>query len=62
MTKLFSSDLSLDDGSEIQNALEQLTNQRTVPNIFIGTKHIGGSSDLEAKIKSGEVKSLIDAL
>ncbi|EON98738.1 putative glutaredoxin protein [Phaeoacremonium minimum UCRPA7] len=37
-----------DDGDIIQNALHQLTGQRTVPNIFINKKHIGGNSDLEA--------------
>jgi len=37
-----------EDGSEIQDALEKLTGQRTVPNIFIGKKHIGGNSDLQA--------------
>jgi glutaredoxin 3 len=26
-----------------------MTSQRTVPNIFIGQKHIGGNSDLQAK-------------
>ncbi|XP_022993775.1 glutaredoxin isoform X2 [Cucurbita maxima] len=30
------------DGSEIQAALAQWTGQRTVPNVFIGGKHIGG--------------------
>ncbi|KAE8352017.1 thioredoxin-like protein [Aspergillus coremiiformis] len=37
------------DGSAIQDALEELTNQRTVPSIFIKQKHIGGNSDLQAK-------------
>ncbi|KAG8159122.1 hypothetical protein KVR01_010783 [Diaporthe batatas] len=36
------------DGSAIQDALEELYGQRTVPNIFFGKKHIGGNSDLEA--------------
>ena len=31
-----------DDGSEMQSALAQWTGQRTVPNVFIGGKHIGG--------------------
>lgn len=31
------------DGRDIQVALEELTGQRTVPNIFIGQKHIGGN-------------------
>ncbi|THC98349.1 hypothetical protein EYZ11_002210 [Aspergillus tanneri] len=41
----------LDDGSAIQDALQELTSQRTVPNIFIKQKHIGGNSDLQAKKK-----------
>nr|KJB33809.1 hypothetical protein B456_006G031800 [Gossypium raimondii] len=30
------------DGSDIQAALAEWTGQRTVPNVFIGGKHIGG--------------------
>ncbi|CAN4082430.1 unnamed protein product [Withania somnifera] len=30
------------DGSEIQAALAEWTGQRTVPNVFISGKHIGG--------------------
>jgi len=39
----------VDDGAAIQDALQEITNQRSVPNIFIGKKHIGGNSDLQAK-------------
>lgn len=42
------------DGDDIQNALQQMTGQRTVPNIFIGRVHIGGNSDLEAVVKHGK--------
>ncbi|KAI8624760.1 putative glutaredoxin [Xylariaceae sp. FL1651] len=45
------------DGSNIQAALAEITGQTTVPNIFIGQKHIGGNSDLQAK--SGELKTLL---
>jgi len=38
-----------DDGDAIQAALQEITGQRTVPNIFIGQKHIGGNSDLAGK-------------
>ena len=41
--------VSTDDGADIQAALEELTGQRSVPNIFIGQKHIGGNSDLQGK-------------
>ncbi|EJC98639.1 glutaredoxin-1 [Fomitiporia mediterranea MF3/22] len=34
------------DGGDIQDYLREKTGQGTVPNIFIDTKHIGGSSDL----------------
>lgn len=30
------------DGADIQAALLEWTGQRTVPNVFIGGKHIGG--------------------
>lgn len=33
----------------MQDALEDMTHQRSVPNVFIAQKHIGGNSDLQAK-------------
>lgn len=48
------------DGSEVQEALRQLTHQTTVPNIFIGGNHVGGCSDLKSKLKTGEVVSLLN--
>ncbi|XP_022134425.1 glutaredoxin [Momordica charantia] len=41
------------DGSEIQAALAQWTGQRTVPNVFIGGKHIGGCDATVALHKKG---------
>ncbi|KAL8863697.1 MAG: hypothetical protein Q9178_000380 [Gyalolechia marmorata] len=38
-----------DDGADLQSALEEISGQRTVPNIYISQKHIGGNSDLQAK-------------
>ncbi|KAI9854432.1 MAG: hypothetical protein M1824_000358 [Vezdaea acicularis] len=49
-----------DDGADIQNALENITHQRSVPNIFISKKHIGGNSDLQA-IKNKLPELLKDA-
>jgi glutaredoxin 3 len=46
-----------DDGAAIQDALEEITKQRSVPNIFINHKHIGGNSDLQAK--KSELPSLL---
>lgn len=49
----------MDEGSEIQSYLRELTGQSTVPNIFIGGKHIGGNSDLQELKLSGELKKLL---
>ncbi|CAI5743517.1 unnamed protein product [Hyaloperonospora brassicae] len=35
-----------DDGDEIQALLFGLTGQRTVPNVFINGKHVGGCDDV----------------
>lgn len=48
------------DGADLQDALQEISNQRTVPNIFISQKHIGGNSDLQSK-KNGELKGLLEA-
>ncbi|KAJ5770711.1 uncharacterized protein N7511_002762 [Penicillium nucicola] len=46
------------DGGEIQDALQELTKQRTVPNIFIKGKHIGGNSDLQ-KLNTAQLKAVL---
>ena len=43
-----------DDGRDMQDALFDLTGQRTVPNIFIGGDHIGGNSDLVTLSNKGK--------
>lgn len=47
------------NGSVIQKGLQEITGQRTVPNIFINGKHIGGNSDLQQLFSSGELKTLL---
>ncbi|KAH9260990.1 glutaredoxin [Batrachochytrium salamandrivorans] len=49
------------DGRQLQDAAYELTNQSTVPNIWIGTRHVGGNSDLQALYKSGELGKIIKA-
>ncbi|KAK3308362.1 thioredoxin-like protein [Chaetomium strumarium] len=50
------------DGDTIQDALQQMTGQRTVPNIFINKVHIGGNSDLEDVVKNGKNGKKIEEL
>lgn len=49
------------DGDEIQQALYELTNQRTVPNVFIAGEHIGGNSDLQALNSQDKLEAKIKA-
>ncbi|GAA5827645.1 hypothetical protein JCM5353_008757 [Sporobolomyces roseus] len=51
----------MEEGADWQNALAEMSGQRTVPNLFIGGNHVGGFSDLEAKHRSGELKKLLTA-
>lgn len=51
-----------EDGAALQDALEYLSGQRTVPNIYIDGKHIGGNSELQDLKSSGELDSLADRL
>ena len=37
------------NGDQIQAGLEEMSGQKTVPNIFICGEHIGGTSELKAK-------------
>lgn len=52
--------IATDEGSAIQDALAEISGQRTVPNIFINQKHIGGNSDLQAKSED-DLKELLKA-
>lgn len=55
-------DLDLvDNGAEIQNDLAQLSGQRTVPNIFIKGKHIGGCDKLHALHADGKLLPLLNS-
>lgn len=49
---------TMEDGDDIQQALAKITGQRTVPNIFIKGKHIGGNSDLQA-LGESQIKKLV---
>ncbi|KAH7517475.1 monothiol glutaredoxin-S10 isoform X2 [Ziziphus jujuba] len=46
-------------GPQIQKVLERLTGQHTVPNVFIGGKHIGGCTDTLKLYRKGELVPLM---
>lgn len=47
------------NGAAIQDYLQQLSGQRTVPNIFIKGQHLGGCDDLFAAKSSGKLEKLL---
>ncbi|EER15096.1 glutaredoxin-1, putative [Perkinsus marinus ATCC 50983] len=50
-----------EDCSDIQDYLGQLTGARSVPRVFVNGKFIGGGDDTVAKVKSGELRTLVQA-
>ncbi|KAL2340915.1 hypothetical protein Fmac_008855 [Flemingia macrophylla] len=48
------------DGGDIQSALAEWTGQGTVPNVFIGGKHIGGCDAVMEKHKTDELVPLLN--
>ena len=49
------------DGDDIQAALLEMTGQRTVPNVFVKGKHVGGCDNTLAAIKDGSFKKMMEA-
>lgn len=50
-----------DDGSQIQDVLLELVGQRTVPQVFVNGKHIGGSDDLHSAAKNGQLQKYLSS-
>ncbi|CAH2080036.1 unnamed protein product, partial [Thlaspi arvense] len=47
------------DGSKVQSALAEWTGQRTVPNVFIGGKHIGGCDTTMSMHSNGKLRCFL---
>ena len=52
---------NISNGDAIQGTLQQISGQKTVPNIFIGGKHVGGCSDLKAAHSAGKLVTMLAA-
>ncbi|KAI9911612.1 hypothetical protein PsorP6_009325 [Peronosclerospora sorghi] len=50
-----------DDGAAIQSLLLEITGQRTVPNVFINGKHVGGCDDVMALHAKHELVPLLQS-
>lgn len=53
--------IRIDTDPIARNEMMESTGRRTVPQIFIGTTHVGGYDDLVALDKSGGLQPLLDA-
>mmetsp|Transcript_44362 Transcript_44362/g.88084 ORF Transcript_44362/g.88084 Transcript_44362/m.88084 type:complete len:139 (-) Transcript_44362:193-609(-) len=47
------------EGADIQAELLTLTKQRTVPNVFVNGKHIGGNDATQEAIENGTIQKLL---
>ncbi|HEY2678445.1 MAG TPA: glutaredoxin 3 [Steroidobacteraceae bacterium] len=53
------SEINIEDDEKWREEMIARSNRRTVPQIFIGDKHVGGCDDLFALDSSGELDRLI---
>jgi glutaredoxin 3 len=54
-------EIRVDEFPQERMAMMQLTGRRTVPQIFIGTTHVGGCDDLIDLDRRGELAALLAA-
>ena len=53
------SEINIEDDAKLREEMIARSSQRTVPQIFIGDKHVGGCDDLFELDRSGELDRLI---
>ena len=49
-------EIRVDNHPEKRVLMEQLSGRRTVPQIFIGERHVGGYDDLKALYEAGQLQ------
>jgi glutaredoxin 3 len=52
-------EINVDDDAKFREEMTARSNRNTVPQVFIGDKHVGGCDDLFALDRSGELDRLI---
>jgi glutaredoxin 3 len=53
-------DINLDDDPSFRAKLMDLTGRFTVPQIFVGERHVGGFDDLRVLDQSGQLAELVE--
>lgn len=54
-------EISVDGHPEVRREMEQRSGRRTVPQIWIGERHVGGCDELYALDRSGQLDPLLTA-
>ena len=49
-------EIRVDQHAETRVKMIQISGRRTVPQVFIGTRHVGGCDDAQNALHSGELK------
>jgi glutaredoxin 3 len=57
--KLAFTEINVEDDPKFRDEMMKKSGRRTVPQIFIGERHIGGCDDLFALDRSGELDRII---
>jgi glutaredoxin 3 len=57
--QLVFSEVNIEEDEKLREEMIARSNRRTVPQIFIGEKHVGGCDELYALERSGELDRLI---
>ncbi len=52
-------EISVDGKPELQDKMAQMAGARTVPQIFVDSKPIGGCDDLQALYRANELEALV---
>ncbi len=54
--------ISVDNDTALWNKMEEISGRNTVPQIFIGDRHIGGYDDLAALDRAGQLDPLLEPI
>jgi len=49
------------EGVELQAALFEKTSQRSVPNVFVNGKHLGGNDDTQTAARNGTLQEMLES-
>jgi len=49
----------MDDGADIQDALLDMTGQKTVPNVFVNGEWVGGNDNTQEAYASGKLEEML---